>query len=67
MMSSSYRAQCAGKEAFQTPQLAWRVLLRRPDRREGREAYRCRFCGRFHIGNPMPKPSSKVRFDDDDE
>lgn len=46
-------AACTGKERFQTPQLAWGVLLRERRRSRGLEAYRCDFCGRFHIGTRL--------------
>lgn len=39
-------ATCVGKERFQTPQEAWKVARRHPDRGH----YRCPHCGRFHVG-----------------
>lgn len=52
-------AMCEGKEAFETPQMAHRVAKRR--REFCVEPYRCRFCGLFHIGKPIPKPPKGER------
>lgn len=40
-------SQCAGKEAFDDPQIARKAARRKP----GREHYRCSYCGRWHVGN----------------
>lgn len=49
--------QCDGKASFATPQLAQAVVSRRGKNR-GR-AYRCKFCGFFHIGSDTWEPPSK--------
>ncbi len=38
--------QCIGKVAFDDPSIARRAAKRR----DGRCAYHCRFCGRWHVG-----------------
>ena len=72
-------AQCVGKEAFSTPQLANRVQRRRAMKRRTykvkQEVYHCKGCGKFHIGTPaksrQPAPAERkrLRFDimEDDE
>lgn len=42
---------CLGKEAFATPQLAHEVITKRRSR-DPRQVYRCRYCGKFHVGRP---------------
>lgn len=51
-------AECFGKASFVTAALAQRVLtrMRRGKRnRASSTAYRCRFCGHWHIGTPNKK------------
>lgn len=43
-------AHCYGKAAFDSPQLAWAVVLRSVRTRGLRHPYRCQTCGRWHIG-----------------
>lgn len=52
-------ATCSGKEAFDTPELASRVLHRK--KRHGKiVVYRCRHCRKWHIGNHLGrKPGEK--------
>ncbi|WP_448191894.1 hypothetical protein [Azospirillum sp. sgz301742] len=38
-------AGCVGKHPYPNPTLAWRVA-----RKYGCAAYRCAFCGRWHVG-----------------
>lgn len=47
MVDEWVQSSCAGKEAFDTPQMASKVCRRRniPS-----EHYRCLICGKFHIG-----------------
>lgn len=54
-------AACAGKERFDTPQLANKVAKRRSQRRKREEPYRCPMCNGFHLGSPTPKVLTKVR------
>lgn len=42
-------AQCKGKQRLTSPQLAWRISRRK--KTPGRGAYRCAFCGGWHLGN----------------
>lgn len=48
------KAQCEGKERFQSPNLAHKVAGRRRhgEWHEHRQPYRCKFCGFWHIGRP---------------
>jgi len=46
MTDSTCKAACEGKERFATWSLAHHVAKRK----RGCEAYRCRFCGHWHIG-----------------
>ena len=39
-------AGCEGKHQYDSPQKAWAVLRKS---RSGRDVYRCRFCGFYHI------------------
>lgn len=41
-----YLAQCQGKKPFTDRDVAFRTA-----RRKGRHAYRCKFCGNWHVGN----------------
>lgn len=43
-------ASCSGKQGFQTPQLAFAALHRNQRRPDDRAFYRCKHCGKFHIG-----------------
>ncbi|MCV2448475.1 hypothetical protein [Paracoccus sp. DMF] len=52
-------AMCAGKQTFDTPQLARKVASR--SRGYALEPYRCRFCGLWHLGSPIPKPAKGER------
>lgn len=53
-----YLSSCAGKEAFDTPALAWKIHLRR--KMQNTKVYRCNFCGKWHLGRPSG-PRSKGR------
>lgn len=44
-------AACLGKEAFDSPKLAYDVLAKRRTR-ETRVVYRCSFCRKYHLGRP---------------
>lgn len=47
-------AACHGKEAFDTASEAYIIVhrKRRPgERKKPREAYRCPFCGKWHLGS----------------
>ena len=44
-------AECTGKFRFDNPQLARKAA----QRRVAREAYRCRACGGWHVGNLRPR------------
>lgn len=48
--------ECDGKEGFDTMELAQRVATRSRGygkSRRRREAYRCVFCKRWHVGTPL--------------
>lgn len=64
-------AACLGKEAFDSPQRASRAIRsmrNRKPRKNGREvqdrgklgAYRCKFCGHWHVGAAPRTKSLKV-------
>lgn len=42
---------CVGKERFRSARIAWEAAGRRP----GRNAYRCPFCGSWHVGSRLSK------------
>lgn len=46
---------CAGKEPYDSANLARKVLRRRKRRHDGvsLNAYRCTHCGKWHIGNAI--------------
>lgn len=44
-------AACLGKEAFDSPKLAYDVLAKRRTR-EARVVYRCSWCHQYHLGRP---------------
>lgn len=46
-MRDASAAQCAGKQGFETPQLAQKVAGRR---KQAARHYRCPHCGKYHIG-----------------
>lgn len=46
---------CAGKVAFDSPALAVKVAKRRRDQRYPLKAYRCKVCGKYHLGKPLSK------------
>lgn len=48
-------AQCAGKKRFPNGTLAHRALKGRR-KIKGREAYRCEFCGGWHLGVSSTAP-----------
>lgn len=55
-------AQCAGKVGFASPALAHSVAARSRrrstrvhDRAGLRVAYKCPYCGLWHLGRPVPK------------
>lgn len=52
-------ASCEGKEAFDTFTMASTAAKRR----DGRTAYRCKICRKFHVGNGKAKhkPSGRKR------
>jgi len=50
-------ATCYGKEPFDSFSLAEKVASRRRKRGKPSQVYRCRFCGRFHIGQTMKTKS----------
>lgn len=50
-MSVFQRTACEGKVAFAT----WTLASKAAARRKGRMAYRCQFCGMFHVGNRAKK------------
>jgi hypothetical protein len=44
-------SECAGKSPFATKAQAIKAIRRR--RHDGPlQAYRCRFCGKYHVGTP---------------
>lgn len=48
-MTREFRdAACEGKQALATPEMARAAAARRP----GRKAYRCQWCGFWHVGHP---------------
>lgn len=63
-----YRAaQCVGKVAFASAVLARRVLKRPSRVRNGRaNAYKCSYCGMWHIGEPSKKGRAQ-RYEKDRE
>lgn len=54
------RTSCDGKAAFDSPELARRVL---PKRFGGKASvYRCRFCSKWHVGSHLsPKAANQGR------
>ena len=74
-MTDSFRkASCEGKVVFESFALASTVAKRRRkrDRLSQQEAYRCDWCGRFHIGfrprqrDRRPRPPVPVLTVDDE-
>lgn len=64
MIDCGYSAQCHGKVTFDSPGLARSVLDRQARQRRKRkrsrhedeipsQAYRCRHCGKWHLGRPL--------------
>ena len=45
-------ASCAGKQGFESAHLAHAVAKRRRAHSKPSEAYRCDYCGRFHLAPP---------------
>lgn len=64
---------CTGKQSFDTKALAERVATLSSGRRSApMNAYKCQFCGKYHIGNRVSKPPSynkkpKLYFKDVDD
>ncbi len=57
------QSSCEGKERFATLELARRVARRHGGfgkTRRKRQAYRCDFCGGWHVGSPI-KVSRRMR------
>jgi hypothetical protein len=50
------RKQCTGKKKHETFQEA-RMFLRGP----GMNVYKCRFCGKFHVGH-VPRRIQKIKY-----
>jgi hypothetical protein len=51
-------ASCLGKSAYQTQMQAQAAIGRRRRNNKDRaplNAYRCRYCGQWHVGHPKPK------------
>ena len=44
-------AACIGKAGYRTPALAWKRVRRMNSRGKGVQAYRCEWCGKWHIGH----------------
>lgn len=58
-IAESRAAMCEGKKGFDTPQLAHRVASRSRDYEL--QAFRCVFCGLWHLGTPQPKRPKRER------
>lgn len=55
-------AACDGKERFLTFALAERITkLRRHNAKLGRQVYRCRECGGYHMGTSLQLQVKRVR------
>lgn len=50
-------SSCIGKVAFDSAQIAWKAA----GRKSGRIAYRCPFCGSFHVGTQVRQVRSRSR------
>lgn len=53
-------SQCAGKVAFDSAALAHEIAKKRSSRRRGKDrkreprvVYRCRWCGKWHLGQEL--------------
>lgn len=44
---------CEGKEVYESRALAEQVARRRSSRGKHGEAYKCRGCGKYHMGEPI--------------
>lgn len=53
-------SQCTGKERFGTPQLAHDIARRRQREHKSNEAYRCDYCGFWHIGQRLKKQDRRI-------
>lgn len=49
-------AQCEGKSAFTSAALARRVSKKI----KGVVAYRCGYCGKWHVGTPTKQPRPRI-------
>lgn len=55
-------SSCAGKERFESYDLAATVARRQADRHHGRySAYKCTFCGGFHTGTRIEPKGNRRR------
>jgi hypothetical protein len=57
MVGALFKIGCFGKQQFRSVQLAHLAAARRP----GRNIYKCRACGYWHVGNRRQKPRRKRR------
>lgn len=64
LTSNKVAAMCAGKEAFDTPQIAHEVVKKRLRRGIKVEAYRCHVCARWHLGNNTASKAARQRMDE---
>ena len=56
------RAQCEGKNKFDSPERAFEVAKQASRRKESKvSAYRCATCGKWHIGNNRQMKVNKHR------
>ena len=62
LLDSDKARACEGKESYQSPALAHRVVKRRRSRGLVLEVYRCEHCGGYHQGrNGQRKPKKTPR------
>lgn len=49
-------SQCEGKQRFDRPDLAHKAAKRK----NGRSAYRCNYCGGWHVGSERPRAHKRL-------
>jgi len=49
------QASCIGKQRFQSAKLAHAVVKRGDKRGKRRQAYRCEYCGFYHLGRSVKR------------
>lgn len=54
---SKWQEKCAGKEPFESRTLAQQVARRRSRKGRRSMSYKCRSCGKYHIGSSDRRPA----------